>query len=467
MRENQLSRITQHASFTTSLLILLILAITAVTACNATPTPGPTLATTTAALLPPPTLIPTQSPSVTPSSEAYPVAIVPIATAVTTPLAAYLAPETAVPLPTMTAQETAVFSEMNTYTYLPLITQDENSATADNLAEIADLTPTPMPTIDFAAIQAELLIQGQDIAYTKIGFHTGVGGNSEGLDVWMRDLDAAGMPFFLKSADNAEPIYIAQEMMRKSGVPHTLVYRKVAGGDFVSVPNYDLPAEVAAQQHWQLHTEAFPPELDPSLVWMETMNEVDKERHEWLAQFALTTAQLALRDGYKWAAFGWASGEPEPEMWQTPTMLELLRLMGEHPDQLAIAVHEYSYVQDEIGHGYPYKLGRFLELFRIADAYGIPRPTVLITEWGWTYDNVPEPADALIDINWASRLYAPYPEVKGAAIWYLGYSHNDLPDQTQRLIEPVTEYSLTHYFTAPISPNQAATDPDQYPPPNR
>ena len=94
------------------------------------------------------------------------------------------------------------------------------------MAVVADLTPTPVPTLDFAAIKADLAAQGLDIAYTKIGFHTGVGGNSEGLDVWMRELDAAGVPFFLKSADNAEPIYIAQEMMRKSGVPHTLVYRR-------------------------------------------------------------------------------------------------------------------------------------------------------------------------------------------------------------------------------------------------
>ena len=45
------------------------------------------------------------------------------------------------------------------------------------------------------------------------------------------------------------------------------------------VPNYDLPPTQAAQEHWLLHKAAFPPELDPSSLWIETVNEVDKETH--------------------------------------------------------------------------------------------------------------------------------------------------------------------------------------------
>jgi hypothetical protein len=198
--------------------------------------------------------------------------------------------------------------------------------------------------------------------------------------------------------------------------------------------------------------EVWPPELDPELVWIETINEVDKNRSEWLAEFALETARLALRDGYKWAAFGWSSGEPEPEHWQSPAMLEFLRLAAANPDRLAIALHEYSYLVDEIDHQYPYKVGRFQTLFRICDEYGIPRPTVLITEWGWTYRDVPPPDEAMADIAWASRLYAPYPQIKGAALWYLGGGFAGIADEAQRLIEPVMIYSLTTYFAAPPDP---------------
>lgn len=324
-------------------------------------------------------------------------------------------------------------------------------------------TPTPIPTADFAAVRAELAAAGQDLGYVKIGFHTAVGGNADGLIEWMQQLDAAGVPFFLKSVDNAQPLYIAQEMMKQSGVPHTLVFRR-ATGQVYDVPNYDLPPDQSAIEHWQRHKEIWPPELDPSLVWFETINEVDKNRAEWLGQFALKTAELALADGYKWAAFGWSSGEPEPEHWQTPSMLQFLRLVAQHPDRLAIALHEYSYLTEDIADAYPYKVGRFQELFRICDQYGIPRPTVLITEWGWTYQHVPTPDKAMRDIAWASRLYAPYPQIKGAAIWYLGTGFGDVADEAQQLIYPMLVYSLQNYFAVPRPPNHAPINPEQYRP---
>src|SRR5690606_10063691 len=238
----------------------------------------------------------------------------------------------------------------------------------------------------------------------------------EELDPYMERLDSEGVPFFLKSVDNAEPLYKAQELMKQSGVPHTLVYRST----LYDVPDYSMDPIAAAEMYWELEKAIWPPELDPDLIWLETMNELDKGRAEWLAQFSLRKAQLALRDGYRWAAFGWASGEPEPSDWESPAMLELLQLIADNPDRLAIALHEYSYVAGDIGHDYPNKVGRFLELFRVADKYGIPRPTVLITEWGWTYNDIPPEPLAMEHVTWAANLYGAYPEVLGAAIWNLG-----------------------------------------------
>ena len=442
------SRITHHAS-RFPVLFMLILVLTAVTACNASPTPEPTLTQTTVALPPAPTMIPTETPSTTPSPT----------------------PEPSQPSPTETQTRPAYPAAEFTATPAPLATNNSSpNAYPEQVIEAptstSTATATPIPTIDFAAVKADLQANGQGIGYAKIGFHVGLGGNTEGLEDWMRDLDAAGVPFFLKSVDNAEPILFAQELMKASGVAHTLVYRKVSGGNHVSVPNYDIPPELAAQQHWQLHRDAFPPELDPNLVWLETINEVDKNRSEWLAQFALETAKLTLQDGYKWAAFGWSSGEPEPEHWQSPAMLEFLRLAGENPDRLAIALHEYSYLVDDISDIYPYKIGRFQELFRIADANGIARPTVLLTEWGWTYQHVPQPDPALADIAWASALYAPYPQVKGAAIWYLGEgdTFSEIADEAQQLIEPARVYALTNYFVIPLPPEKQPINPDQHQP---
>jgi hypothetical protein len=326
------------------------------------------------------------------------------------------------------------------------------------------LTPTPFPTVDFAAARAQLQVGGQEIAFNKIGFHVTFLQDKSHLDDYMRRLDEAGVPIFIKSVDNAEPLFRAQEMMRASGVPHVLVYRATA----YDVPDYSLPPEQAAATYWQLNRDAFPPELDPSLVWLETMNEVDKERSEWLAVFAKHTAELALADGFRWAAFGWASGEPEPDDWQSPAMLDFLRLVAANPDRLAIALHEYSYLANDIGHEYPYKVGRFHELFRVADRHGFARPTVLITEWGWEYNNIPPIPQAIEDINWAARLYAPYPQVKGAAIWNLGrLGENiiELNDEVEYLIDPLMEYSLTHYFAAPPAAQLAPITPEQFPPP--
>jgi hypothetical protein len=98
------------------------------------------------------------------------------------------------------------------------------------------------------------------------------------------------------------------------------------------------------------------------------------------------------------------------------------------------------------------------------DDLGIPRPTVLITEWGWAYQDIPPVPVALEHIEWASRLYAPYPEIKGAATWHLGCCFADVADQTQKLIQPLTEYALGNYFAIPLPPAQAPIQPEVYRP---
>lgn len=405
----------------------------------------------------------------TPTPTIPPPPALPSATAAALPAVASITPapdsqpETAAPAPTAVPTGTRPSASQS---YLPFVNSGAAAAAAALAATptaAASPTPrptaTPVPTVDFTAVRQQLQANGQDLAYVKMGFHTSIGGNQTGLAEWMQQLDAAGVPFFLKSVDNAEPLYAAQQLIQTSGVPHTLVYRR-SGGDY-DVPNYDLPPAQAALIHWQKHKEAFPPELDPSLVWIETINEVDANRSEWLAQFALETAKLTLADGYRWAAFGWASGEPEPEDWQSPAMLEFLRLVAANPDRLAIALHEYSYTVDDVKDLYPYKIGRFQKLFQIVDEQGIPRPTVLITEWGWAYQDIPPVGQAMRDIAWAAELYAPYPQIKGAAIWHLGCCFADVANKTQKIIAPLTDYTLHTYFAAPLPPAQQAINVEE------
>ncbi len=398
----------------------------------------------------PPTATPTLRPSATPS-----------------PTSTNPPPPTLPPLPTATASKTtpppttAPTPTARPVVFMPVL-QSQPRATGYPAPEVVPpatkkaataVPPSPVPqqtelaALDFSSLREELASEGRWMTVNKIGFHTGIGGNSVGLGDWMRQLDDAGAPFFLKSVDNAGPLFDAQQLIYSSGLPHTLVYRR--SGNEYDTPNYSLPAAEAAEAHWALHRAVFPPELDRNLIWVETINEVDKNFAPWLGEFAFHSAQLALRDGVKWAAFGWASGEPEAADWESPAMLDFLRLAAEHPNQIGVALHEYSYTTANIRDGYPYKIGRFQQLFQAADKHGIPRPTVLITEWGWAFDSVPDAGKALDDIAWAAELYAPYPQIKGAAVWYLGGGFAGIADQTQRLISPMTRYTLTHYFAFP------------------
>lgn len=442
----------------------LLIAATAVSACTSPPPPTPSPSTE------PATLVAVGGETAVATQTGTPSAAYPIPATPSPALTAYPAPASPTSSPPATQENPyPPLADDDNQHYLPVIVHVQTTATPTPTPSATPTatptptpTPTPIPVLDFLAIRAQLQANSQELATVKIGFHTAGGGNASGLDEWMHRLDAAGVPFFLKSADSAQPLFAAQEIMKQSGVPHTLVYRRV--GNEYDVPNYALPPDEAARQHWQLHMEAWPPELDPSLVWIETINEVDKNRAEWLAQFALATAQLALDDGYKWAAFGWSSGEPESEQWQSPAMLQFLRLAAQHPERLAIALHEYSYLENDIAHEYPFKLGRFQALFRVCDQYGIPRPTVLITEWGWTYVSVPTPERALQDIAWAANMYAQFPQVKGAAIWYLGGGFSGIANQAQQLIYPVMVYSLTHYFAVSPPSRPIPINPEQFRP---
>lgn len=376
------------------------------------------------------------------------------ALATATPLPTMTATPTYTPLSTVVWEETAVTP--HTF-YLPAIA---NLPPTPTVTPTPTLLPTPTPTLDFAMIRTQVEAQGQQLVFAKIGFHTGFGGGSAELEQWMTALDSAGVPFFLKSTDNAGPLLFAQQLRQQSGVPHTLVFRST-GND---VPNYDLPPAEAAQHHWQWHIDRFPPELDPTIVWLETMNEVDKNRSVWLAEVAHITANYALAENRRWAAFGWSSGEPELADWQTAEMQTFLQLVSQYPEQLAIALHEYSYTTDSISDGYPFLVGRFQSLYQQTDQMGLNRPTILITEWGWTYQHVPTPANALAHIQWANDLYASYPQVKGAAIWYLGRGEQfaEINEETRQLILPLMHQNLGSYYAIPQT--NMPINPDQHAP---
>lgn len=333
--------------------------------------------------------------------------------------------------------------------------------------------------------------------------------HANGVPFFLKTVDSAGQVFEavqLKAASGC--IDNSNDGGSTSCVPHQLVFRRsVTGQNYTpdvpytgspkcsDPPPADIPYQQiynetpydAALAHWQRHRDEFPPELLPykHLIWFETVNEINRggncdfdgdgiggetfphnaglidpvfgqytKEGEWIAEFAIHTANFAIAEGFNWAAFGWSSGEPEIGTWAGPKMREFLALVAANPHRVAIATHEYSYTTDGLELAYPSLLGRFQEVFDVADHYGIGRPTVLITEFGWTLNDIPDVGQSMnVDLPWAAELYAPHHEIQGAAIWYLGGGWGNIANEAQRLIAPLTDYATRNYFVlGPAAP---------------
>lgn len=331
--------------------------------------------------------------------------------------------------------------------------------------------------------------------YLAWGYHDalGDGRNATGVGDWMRSLDAAGIPFTQKSVGIMP--WDGQEIARNSDLPHAVIYRKE--GREWDVPDYDKPAHEAAVEHWNKHIAELPPELDKSITWIETINEiaqhfdydpdeipphpvidgrtitdfVDEDGNPkkrlsnaaWLGKFAGRTAELAVQQGYKWLAFGWSSGEPEPEVWDVLQMRNFLNFAQTNFRNIGIALHEYSYNKDylfdpnpEARHAW---IGRYKELKK-----RFPRLRIFITEWGWEYQDVPPYEEARAEMEEAAQMYLE-DGVESIAIWQIGGgakgNWGQIANQVNGYFEPMRQDllngSLSHEWES--NPTEPPIDP--------
>ena len=323
------------------------------------------------------------------------------------------------------------------------------------------------------------------MSYLKFCFHEGAGGRGYPKENLLQ-LNQAGIPFGAKATDKMP--FDAQEIARQfPHIPNTVIFRRsvrpAGATDPPSgnpdVPQYDLPPLAAAVAHWAWHKANFPPELDKSICWVETVNEIaqqftfeadeeDKARQiplyglrsiyqradgrwvvtngEWMARFALETAVCALADGYRWAAFGWGPGEPETAVWHGDRMVEFLSMCANFPDRLAIALHEYSLDAANIWNGNGWHVGRFLKLYGACEDNQIPYPTTMITEWGWTLNDLPAWEEAQSDYLEVGKLYALYPTIRTAATWALNDGWGGIADKAAQHIQPLLELTMSITF---------------------
>jgi PKD repeat protein len=160
--------------------------------------------------------------------------------------------------------------------YLVTLTvTDDAGASGSASLRIKAIPPQGCPdSLDFDALRAQLAAQGQDLEFSKIGFHTGGNGTLTGLGVWERCLDLNGVPFTVKQVPSNANASAAEaaEMRKRSGVPHTAIFRRAQEENGVY---YELPAcarasastewslctmdnaEQEAHDHWQRHLLAF------------------------------------------------------------------------------------------------------------------------------------------------------------------------------------------------------------------
>lgn len=272
-----------------------------------------------------------------------------------------------------------------------------------------------------------------------IGFHLGPGGNANGLkEDFLIPLDAAGIRFCIMAADMYP--WDAAHIARSSGIKHTIIWRPT--GIDVPLGGYTGDPVEEADIHYGATISVMPPELDPSVVHIGFLNEIDKNHADWLGRFAVRWSQNAIADGFMPAAFGWSSGEPEYEHWLEPGMADFLRLASANRDKILIMLHEYSYSVDDIYRWYPNLIGRYSKLMEACDELGIPRVAFAVTEWGWEYQDVPVIDKGMKDIANIAKEYVLLQENYGGAGWYLGPGFGGIANQFQPYIKKVAELAL-------------------------
>ncbi|RLC98172.1 MAG: hypothetical protein DRI46_11805, partial [Chloroflexi bacterium] len=272
-----------------------------------------------------------------------------------------------------------------------------------------------------------------------VGFHCGEPADASGISEYYKSLIAGGHTIFAKAANGTSSLVDAMELD-----PNAIgIWRKITfeweGKEIDDVPNYNDDPERQASFYMEQIFTAWPPELDKNRIYIETPNEVDKDQGDWIGRYLVACARLALAAGHKFCGPGWATGTPEEDAWETEGFLEYLSLCEDHPNSLAVSIHEYS-LDMELHTGNTNLVGRVVHLNEVCDRNGIERPTVFISEFGWHSTEAPAADQAVPQIIEQMQWYLEHaPNVRGVAIWALDKSSEwgDIHQTVNGYMEPL------------------------------
>jgi murein DD-endopeptidase MepM/ murein hydrolase activator NlpD len=337
------------------------------------------------------------------------------------------------------------------------------------------------------------------MALSKMGFHTGPGGNKNGLGDWERALNGAGRPFGMKAADEYGPLHEAVQIGREHGIQNWLGFRLTRASGRVSreVPDYNVAPWEDAPRLCQEVLEKLPPEFDKS-VWLEIINEPRAENKgedtmfgnmnacNYLGEWCLAAAQFLNERGYKFMGPSFNAGEPGREghtlqdavtQYAQPGMLKYLRYCAGNPDKAALSVHEYSWSSWQEGQRpsdwYPGLWGRFEAAIAAADLNAIPRSfPIFVSEFGFAHREAPSGSDAWSFLDERNQMTARWPQLKYDAAWTLqegwGGIDNDVNSWMQydsgKQFEEGAQPARTHSFFGDTLPGAPAPSPGEAPP---
>lgn len=302
-----------------------------------------------------------------------------------------------------------------------------------------------------------------------IGLQSGPNGTPTGIGKVIQTLTDENIAMFSASTDSMSILFDLQRACQESGIPHTGNYRPTGyvNGYHLEVPEYgQAPSEKAAKRHWDMvEKRGLPPEIDWDIpcIWISTWNEVrpyvgwaqaGSGAHpenpvegytgnaDWLGHWAVSIGKEAVARGYRWAAFGFAGGDPEPGFWEAPGMIKYLQLCQNFPDHLGIALHEYAHDLSLLGK--PEKIGRFQKLHAVCDVQNIQRPIIQFKEFGWEERRIPPRESAIQQLIEVAKIYMNHTNIHGAAIWTVRPWGDNIHEYVRDLIPFLEAAALEH-----------------------
>lgn len=336
------------------------------------------------------------------------------------------------------------------------------------------------------------------MAYNKIFFQSGPTGNVPGWGSFVEEANRRGIPVFAAVSDTQSLLDDLIQYGRQFNVKNQGNYistgfltpaemrlidpgwKNAWGNYYLSSPVYNWYATRAeaeetykrsAYNHVSAVLYKLPPALQPPIISAGSWNEPRPYvgwggyepipgytgwadvlgRQAWHIGQELIKRKAARERWFRWTAFNFSGGTPEEGAWEQPGMLDYLRLAAEHPDVLAVGLHEYSF-DDWIWDGFESRslIGRFEKLLATCDKHGIKHPDIQITEWGWNERSIP--SDAMEQMEQAAEYYAKFPAVTGAAIWTANGGWGSASQDVPKLAPDLYAFTLAARFPDPVPP---------------